>query len=424
MADDRLRSMTVVFNRSRAADLMDWCGLDAIVASSAVNVAYLTGYTNRLEAETRAFMLEPGDGNRRVFQSLAAASADDSAPALIVPAMFAVGACGLDATTYPIGRADLDFDRSTERRDTEGALVKLLARSPWSSPVAGLIAALRDRGLDDGRVGVEFTELRPSDLRALRVGLPSAEIRDCTSLFRLLRTVKTQAEIERLRAAGAAAESAAANALSDAQGGATLNEVAGRFRLLLAEAGAEVDHFAWSPRGTGIAMHSSCPLAENEIAYVDYGCIRELVRSDSGLTFALVPPEDKLLECFAGLAKSIDLGAADLRPGARASSVWQTMRDVVDSYGIVSSPHGHGLGLEAREYPLIVSPSRRRIKDGCIDTHSDLELEAGMVVNLEASTFLPGVASLHVERSYVVESDGAQPLIPQSLDRLLVAHER
>jgi hypothetical protein len=43
-----------------------------------------------------------------------------------------------------------------------------------------------------------------------------------------------------------------------------------------------------------------------------------------------------------------------------------------------------------------------------------------MVVNLEAATFLPGVASLHVERSFVVGPRGAEPLLADALDRLLV----
>ena len=43
-----------------------------------------------------------------------------------------------------------------------------------------------------------------------------------------------------------------------------------------------------------------------------------------------------------------------------------------------------------------------------------------MVVNLEAATFLPAVASLHVERSCVIGSRGAEPLLPEPLDRLLI----
>ena len=52
-------------------------GLEAIVATSPVNVTYLTGYQNRLEVETKEFMLSPGGGNAPAFSSVAAASSAD-----------------------------------------------------------------------------------------------------------------------------------------------------------------------------------------------------------------------------------------------------------------------------------------------------------------------------------------------------------
>ena len=96
------------------------------------------------------------------------------------------------------------------------------------------------------------------------------------------------------------------------------------------------------------------------------------------------------------------------------------MHTAIEGTGVVTSPQGHGIGLQAREYPLVGPSSRARIRDECVDLPGDLELEARMVVNLEAATFLPGVASLHVERSFVVGPRGAEPLLAEPLDRLLV----
>ena len=192
-----------------------------------------------------------------------------------------------------------------------------------------------------------------------------------------------------------------------------------RFGAILAEEGAEVDHFAFSPRGTGIAMHSNATLRD-EVAYLDYGCVRRLVRSDTGLTVAFRPPVRDLVARFQVLADAVAAGAERLRPGTATSNVWQAMRAEIDGTDLVSSPQGHGIGLEAREYPLIGPSGKSRIRDDCIDLPGELELEARMVVNLEAATFLPGIASLHVERSFVVGSQGTEPLLAEPLDRLLV----
>jgi Xaa-Pro aminopeptidase len=90
------------------------------------------------------------------------------------------------------------------------------------------------------------------------------------------------------------------------------------------------------------------------------------------------------------------------------------MRRTLDEAGVSrSNPHGHGLGLEVREYPLIMADSGKRIVDDCIDILADLTLEAGMVVNLESAFFIPTRASLHVEMSFVVDEHGSRPLAPQ-----------
>ena len=78
-----------------------------------------------------------------------------------------------------------------------------------------------------------------------------------------------------------------------------------------------------------------------------------------------------------------------------------------------SFPHGHGIGLEVRDYPILVPDKGGRIADECVDEAADLPLEAGMVLNLEAMIFAPGRASLHMEQSFVVEADGNRPLVEQ-----------
>jgi Xaa-Pro dipeptidase len=391
-------------------------GLEAIVATSPVNVAYLSGYRNRLEVETKEFMLSPGAGIGPAFRSLAAATVGGRRPALAVHALFAAGAVGLGAELLPFGRAGLDFRQG---RRSGSALARALEAAQWASPYEALATALRGLGIDDGRIGVELAGLPTRDRRRLAASLPRAELRDCTNLFRILRAVKTGAEIELLRDAGRAAEHATKGALDGAAPEATLDELAARFAATLAEDGAEVDHFAFSPRGLGIAMHSNATL-RNEVAYLDYGCIRRLVRSDSGLTVAFRPPDPDLVTRFRALDSAVAAGAERLRPGASTASVWQAMRTEIDGAKVMSSPQGHGIGLEAREYPLIGPSSKGRMRDGCIDLPGNLELEARMVVNLEAATFLPGVASLHVERTFLVGARGSEPLLEEPLDRLLI----
>ena len=90
--------------------------------------------------------------------------------------------------------------------------------------------------------------------------------------------------------------------------------------------------------------------------------------------------------------------------------------DVIGERGVAASfPHGHGVGLDS---PGLSHLSARinggRISDECVDEAADLPLEAGMVRQSAGHGLCAeGNASLHMEQSYIVETDGNRPLVEQ-----------
>jgi Xaa-Pro aminopeptidase len=125
-------------------------------------------------------------------------------------------------------------------------------------------------------------------------------------------------------------------------------------------------------------------------------------------------PSTTLVDRHRALRECVAAGVEAMRPGAKASGAQAAMWETLNAHGITASfPHGHGLGLEVRDYPIIVADNGQRIRDDCVDAPSDLPLEAGMVINLEAMISMPGVGSLHIEASFVVTANGSRPLIPQ-----------
>ena len=77
-------------------------------------------------------------------------------------------------------------------------------------------------------------------------------------------------------------------------------------------------------------------------------------------------------------------------------------------------PHGHGLGLEIRDYPILVPDNGLRISDDCIDEPSNLPLEENMVINLEVTIMAPGIGSVEIEQTFVVTANGSRPLVEQN----------
>ena len=73
-----------------------------------------------------------------------------------------------------------------------------------------------------------------------------------------------------------------------------------------------------------------------------------------------------------------------------------------------------------RSYPVLVPDTGLPIADDCVDEPADLPIEEGMVLNLEAMIFMPGVGSLHIEKSFVVEGTQTRSLVPQDRRQPLV----
>ncbi len=390
-------------------------GIDAVIAWSPSNVRYLTGYWCWLEPLFREFMVQPG-GSGAIAQRSYALLPLDGRPCLVVEPLWAVDA--LDTWAE-----DVRTPGQVEGPPAAGpALPEDLARilSVITRPTApadalsALAEAVEERGLGSSRIGIELEGLPTHLSEALASRLPRAELVDCTNLLRLVRAVKTAGEIEQLARAASIAESAALAALATAAPGSPISAPAQVFRVHAAGDGADFDHFTFGLYGLGIVTRGEQPLPDGQALYFDFGCVYDGWFSDSGTTFCLGEPTSKALEGHAAAVASVDAGAAVIRPGARGSAVQAAMQEALAERGINTSfPHGHGVGLDVRDYPILVADNGGVIRDGCVEVASDLPLEPNMVVNLEAPVFVPGLHSVHCERTFVVTEDGARPLVPQ-----------
>ncbi|MEE3257813.1 MAG: Xaa-Pro peptidase family protein [Candidatus Latescibacterota bacterium] len=409
----------VLCNRQRALDYMGRADIDAIVATSPVNVTYFTGYYCWLNGQFKKYMVKPG-GSGELLPLFGVFSAKGES-ALVVDAALAVNAMdveGLDLWVFGGGM----FDRSGEVSALEGRqreVYELLADVPIAeTAVEALVGLLQEQKLDGARIGLEADGLPAGTQAAIEGALPGVEFKDCSNLIRLVRMVKTPEEIGRMARGAVIGEEAALASLADARAGCSMSEVGQQFRVEVGARGADLDHFAFGVKGMGLATEADYVLGEDDALYVDYGCVYQYYCSDSGLTLALSPLSDDWARKYEALRECLDAGSRAMIPGARASVVPAAMWDVLHEYGISASfPHGHGLGLEVRDYPILVANTGLRVCDDCVDEPADLPLETDMVLNLEAMVFVLGVASVHIEQSFVVGADGGRALTAQDRSR-------
>jgi Xaa-Pro aminopeptidase len=415
----------MLLNRGRAHDYMQGCGLDGIVATSPVNVRYLSDFYCWLAPLFREYMVSPGGSSRLIQQNFALLPLNGD-PALVVEPYFAIDAALSWVTDIRIaGGGDFEYpEELTDGLDRDANLRRvrdIVLAGASESPVEALAAAVEERGLAESRVGVELDGLSAEVAAELRERLPRAQLLDCTNLLRLVRAVKSADEVARLERAAWAAEEAAAGAFMSARVGSTPADLEAVYRSRLGELGVDFDHFAFGPRGLGIASYSMHPLAAGDAVYADWGCLYAGYGSDTGTTLVVGDVAPDVTRRFEATVGAVQAGADAVRPGVLASEVQSVMQAAMSDAGITATyPHGHGFGLEVRDYPILAPPTGRPIEDDCIEVSSDLPLEEGMVFNLEAPVFILGRASVHTERSFVVTAGGCRPLVNQDREAPVV----
>ena len=403
-------------NAPRLAAFLEEAGLDAFVGGSQANVYYLSGYRCWLEPLMREWMMRPGAGLGPVQESFAIATRA-GASCLVVGATFAPDALASWVDDVRVW-GSFGYDEELPAGELEPGIAQIRAaqRKPAGDDAAqALIGTLRDLGLAEGNIGIDVEGMEPQTVERLRAALPRANLRGCSNLLRVVRMVKSAPELDLLSRCAELNEKAGLATAAAARRGTRVSELRHGFRASVAAGGAEVDHYSPGVAGIGLSTSADHALGDGEVFSIDYGCILDGYFSDAGLTVALGGVAEPLRARYDALRTAIvEVGLEAMRPGVLASSVHDAMREFLAGHGITACfPHGHGLGIELRDYPILVPDTGLRIADDCIDLPADLPLEPGMVINLEVVILLPGAASLEVEVTTLVTSSGARPLVVQ-----------
>ena len=408
----------MLFNQPRARQLMRDHGLDALIATAPVNITYFTDFHCWIDPLFKEYMMSPGAPS--YLMQYYAVFPLEGDPALVVAPIAVANTLDLwvkDLHTF--GPPGLDF--SLPANPLPDNLKRLhsvyQAAATHATATDALVHILTQRGLSNAVIGLDLEGLTPPAQQQLPTILPHAQLKNASNLIRLLRAVKTTDEIERLRTAATISEKAVMASLAQIRPGQSTRELINQYRIHLAASGADLDHFIFGIRGMGFASDPNYHLNAEDVFEIDYGCIYKHCFSDSGTTVALQALPDHLAQRHTTLYQCIQAGTACIAPGIKSTTVQKAMASTLEAAGITTSfPHGHGLGLEVRDYPILVPANGLRLQDECIDFPADLPLETDMVINLEASIRMPTIGSLHIEVSYQVTDTGYAPLVCQQRD--------
>ena len=391
---------------ARTLEEMRAAGMDVLVGASPAALADLADYRNWIDPLFREYMMRPG-ASSDLQQALVLITSEGEVT-LLVSAEMAANASGTTADRVVVWGSDEAAPRDLP--DGFEKVAEAFGRPRRATRTEALLDLLGAAGAT-ARVGAEREALAAGTWEALAAGGRRAG--DCTNLLRLGRMVKAEPQIALLQRAAEAAEYAAAETLAVASVGSSWRELTDLYRMKLAEHGADLDHFSGSPTGFGLATEADYRLPERGCMYFDHGCRLRSWFSDTGHTIAFGPPDDACRRRQAAVRDALSAGAEHLAPGTPASAAAEAMSEALAAAGLDGFPHGHGIGLEVRDYPIVVPDTGLRIEDDFVSRPADLPLEAGMVLNLESAVWADDVSSVHCERSFVITEGGCRPLADQ-----------
>jgi Xaa-Pro aminopeptidase len=357
--------------RTRALEAADAEGLAGILVSPGPDLAYLTAYTPLPLERLTLLVLSVGND-----------------PTLVVPTL----------------------ERPSAERTTGVALLALRDwRDGLDDPyaiVAGMLAP--------GRYAIT-DRTWASHLLALERSAPDRSFAAAGEALPLLRAVKDPEEIERLRAAGSAADAAFADVIELPFAGRSETELAAELDRLLLEHGHQRVDFTIVGSGPNGASGHHEPgerrIAPGDAVVMDFGGVRDDYCSDITRTVFVGEPTDEQREVYAIVRAAQQAAFEAVRPGVSAQEVDRAARAVITEAGYGDRfvhRTGHGIGLEIHEPPYIVEGNAT-------------PLEPGMTFSDEPGIYLEGRFGVRIEDQVVVTVQGAERLNEASRDLTIVA---
>ena len=375
--------------RERLGDALARAGVDALAATSAASVAYLTGFH--------------AAGGSRAPGALAVFTSRGVALALPAADVAAAVADGLEVDHLlcigELGGTVVDAGRG------EGKRVWDVLSHPVAGPADALAEALARLGGRAGAVGLDESRCTPAQWAEAAARLAGVRLVPAAGALAEARRAKAPWEIECLHRALGLAEEALDAMIQRLEPGTSEQEAAALFAREVVQRGARPGHVVVG-FGERTALPAAWPserrLRAGELVRLDVGCVHRGYHASVARTAIQGDPADDVVRAWEALEAGLDAAVAALRPGTPAARVHAA---ATAGRAAARGAVGGGIGLEAEERPAL-APG--------VDT----PLEQGEVLRVELGHHEPGRLGL-VARDTILLTDRSSARMNRSTRALV-----
>ncbi|MGK5733855.1 aminopeptidase P family protein [Streptomyces sp. URMC 124] len=344
----------------RAAVAAADSGLAGLIVTPGPDLDWLTGYRPSVTERLTALLIAPG-----------------ARPRLLVPAL----------------------ERPDAERAPAAASLSVTGWSDGQDPYAALAPLLDAKG----RYGVSDNAWALHVLALQRV-CPGVSYGAFTEVMPMLRAVKDAYEVERLAAAGAAADAAYEQVVGLRFAGRSEREVAADLARLLREHGhSRVDFTIVGSGPNGANPHHDAGdrvIEVGDMVVMDFGGLKDGYGSDTTRTVHVGEPTAEERKVHDVVREAQQAAFEAVRPGVACQEIDRVARQVIRSAGYGEyfiHRTGHGIGVTTHEPPYMVEGEH-------------LPLVPGMCFSIEPGIYLPGRFGVRIEDIVVCTGSGGRRL--------------
>ncbi|GGS16224.1 dipeptidase [Streptomyces aureoverticillatus] len=241
-------------------------------------------------------------------------------------------------------------------------------------------------------------------LLGLQRQLPDTTYTALTDALPMLRAVKDAAELERLAAAGAAADATYEEIQKVPFAGREETDVAADLADLLRRFGHEqVDFTVVGSGPNGASPHHEAGdrvIERGDMVVLDFGGLKHGYGSDTSRTVHVGEPTAEEQRVHDVVREAQDAACRAVRPGIACQEVDRVARAVITEAGYGEyfiHRTGHGIGVTTHEPPYMIEGEQQ-------------PLVPGMCFSVEPGIYLPGRFGVRIEDIVTVTEDGGRRL--------------
>ncbi|MCX4547411.1 aminopeptidase P family protein [Streptomyces sp. NBC_01387] len=346
---------------ARAARSAADAGLAGVLVAPGPDLVHLTGY-------------RPTAATERLTMLVLAAGQD---PVLVVPTLEAADA------EHAVGAPALTLLDWTDGKDPYALTASLLG--------ADGRFAVSDNGWAMHLLGLQRT-------------LPDSSYVSLTEALPMLRAVKDAPELERLEAAGAAADATYEEILEVRFSGRRETDIAAELAALLRKFGhSQVDFTVVGSGPNGANPHHEAGervIEAGDMVVLDFGGLKHGYGSDTSRTVHVGEPSVAEQRVHDVVREAQQAGCDAVRPGAACQDIDRAARAVITDAGYGEQfihRTGHGIGVTTHEPPYMIEGEEQ-------------PLVPGMCFSVEPGIYLPGRFGVRIEDIVTVTEDGGRRL--------------